>query len=142
VTAPPPLHSLLPHAGIARMAERIVEERPDGLVVEGRIPAGHALVRDGRAPTFAALELAAQAAAVLEGLERARSGGDPFPRIGYVVAVREAVFHRREIPAGQAFRAEVRLEGGAATLRQHRARVTLDAEPLLDALISTYLPPD
>ena len=63
-----------------------------------QVPASHPLASGGRAPCFLGLELGAQAAAVLEALDRAMATGDRAPRVGYLVRVREATFLQPDFP--------------------------------------------
>ncbi len=105
-------------------------------------PLDHPLIADadGGIPGFAALELGAQAAAVLQAL--LRSGGEPCrPRIGYLVGARDATCGFA-IPVGRSLRVTAVPAGGASQLSLFEIAVRADraAGPVLAAgTLSTYL---
>lgn len=126
-----PVGDLLPHAPPARLVRGTVETSPEGITVVAEVPPGHPLVTDGLASALLGIEAAAQAAAVLEALQR--TDGDPGPRIGYLVGIREARL-LGTIPAGRPFRATARLQGGAFPLSIYEIRV----EGIVTGTVSTY----
>lgn len=117
---------LLPHGPPARWVDEVLERAEGELVCRGRIPRESPFVRGGSAPATAGLELAAQAAAVLEALERSESGGGTLPRLGYLVRVREATLAERGIPAGAPVIARVRRSGGIPPLALYEVEVRLE----------------
>jgi predicted hotdog family 3-hydroxylacyl-ACP dehydratase len=135
----PPVESLIPHRGPARLVHGILQADKDGILCEASIPADHPLVHDGLAPGWLALEAAAQAAAALEAL--ARRDQDPGPRLGYLVGIREARIETPRLQTGISFQIEVRVAGGAPPLAIYQARAERDGRPVLAARISTYIPP-
>lgn len=86
--------SPLPHTGRARFVLRVLA--PDRCLA--RVPADHALARDGFLPSAALVELGAQAAFALAATAAEAGGEEPPP--GRVVAVRSARFERASLPAG------------------------------------------
>jgi 3-hydroxyacyl-[acyl-carrier-protein] dehydratase len=126
-----PVEDLLPHAPPARLVLGIQEASPEGIVAVAEVPPGHPLVADGLAPALLGIEAAAQAAAVLEALQRTDAPG---PRIGYLVGIREARL-LGAIPAGRPFLATARLLGGAFPLSIYEISV----EGIVTGTISTYV---
>jgi predicted hotdog family 3-hydroxylacyl-ACP dehydratase len=98
------------------------------------------LLHDGRVPSFLGIEMAAQAAAVLEALRR-RGRGEPIaPQVGYLVSLRDVRFERPEMPANGTFVATVRSIGSAAPLSRYAAHVR-DLDALyMSGEFSTFLP--
>lgn len=97
------------------------------------IPEDSPFVEAGRAPAFVGLEAGAQAAALLEAL--ARSSGEP--RIGYVVAIRNARFRTPWLPAGRPLPVTVKPAGSAPPLSIYEVSVG----DVVTGLISTYIVP-
>ncbi len=113
---------LIPHAPPARLV------RTASLAV---IPEDNPFVEAGRAPAFVGLEAGAQAAALLEAL--ARSSGEP--RIGYVVAIRNARFRTPWLPAGRPLPVTVKPAGSAPPLSIYEVSVG----EVVTGLVSTYI---
>ncbi|MFL6202823.1 MAG: hypothetical protein ACJ76J_26955 [Thermoanaerobaculia bacterium] len=116
------LTDLIPHAPPALLV------RTAALAV---IPEDNPFVQAGRAPAFVGLEAGAQAAALLEAL--ARSSGEP--RIGYVVAIRNARFRTPWLPAGRPLPVTVKPAGSAPPLSIYEVSVG----EVVTGLISTYI---
>jgi predicted hotdog family 3-hydroxylacyl-ACP dehydratase len=135
----PPLDALLPHRATMRLLTGVVAERSDGLICEACIPAACALVSGTTAPALAAVEAAAQAAAAWEALRRARTGGAPSPRIGYVVALRDVAFFTEIIAAERPFLAAVRLVSAALPLTHYATEVACEGVAIMRGTIATYL---
>jgi len=135
----PPIETLLPQQPPMRFVTSIIAEMPEGLVCEARIPAACALVVGGSAPAFAAVEAAAQAAALWEAVRRARESRDAGPRVGYLVALRDLAFFAERIPAEAPLVASVRLDGAALPLTHYVIEVGRDDAPVLRGKIATYL---
>ena len=95
------------------------------------IPEDNPFVEAGRAPAFVGLEAGAQAAALLEALDR--SSGEP--RIGYVVAIRNARFRTSWLPAGRPLPVAVRPAGSAPPLTIYEVSVG----DVVTGLVSTYI---
>lgn len=129
--------ALVPHAPPALFLRSVVEAGPEGIVCAVEIPAAHPLAEDGRVPSFAGLEAAAQAAALLEALGRSGEGGGP--RIGYLVGIRDARFHAPFLPVDRPLRAEARLHGSVPPLSMYRVSVQGAGGEILTGMISTYI---
>lgn len=134
-----PIETLLPQQPPMRFVTSIVGEMPEGLVCEARIPAACALVVGGSAPAFAAVEAAAQTAALWEAVRRSRESRGAGPRVGYLVALRDLVFFAERIPADAPLVASVRLDGAALPLTHYAIEVGRDGVPVLRGKIATYL---
>lgn len=138
--AVPPIETLIPHRPPMLFAERMMGEAEDGATCIGRIPRRCALVADGVAPAFVALELAAQTAGVWEALRRGKAaGGSHEPLAGYLVSIKDVVLHRSAVPADSELIASIRLEGHAPPLTTYAVEVVAEGELALAGTIGTYL---
>ncbi len=137
--ATPPVDRLLPQHPPMRFVTSIAGEAPDGVTCAARIPAACALVSGGSAPALAALEAAAQAAAVWEAVRRWRAASAASPRMGYLVAMRDVAFFAARIPAESAFLASARLDAAQPPLMRYAVEVEHDARPVLRGTIGTVL---
>lgn len=144
--------ALLPHGPPARLAEEVLELGEEQVVCRGRVPAESAAVAAGQAGAWMGLELAAQAAGLLQAAEAllpptGDAGGAARaaePRIGYIVRLRDARFPRPTVPAGAPLVARVELEGRGGPLSLYRVTVDLEgATPrrIASANLGTYVPP-
>lgn len=128
VVEAPPADPLPPH---------LIPHAPPALLVRSAsvavIPEDNPFVEAGRAPAFVGLEAGAQAAALLEALDR--SSGEP--RIGYVVAIRNARFLSSWLPAGRPLPVAVKPAGSAPPLSIYEVSVG----EVVTGLISTYITP-
>lgn len=118
----PPPAGLIPHAPPALLV------RTTSVAV---IPGDNPFVEAGRAPAFVGLEAGAQAAALLEALGRV--SGEP--RIGYVVAIRNARFRTPWLPAGRPLPVTVKPAGSAPPLSIYEVSVG----EVVAGLVSTYV---
>jgi predicted hotdog family 3-hydroxylacyl-ACP dehydratase len=130
---------LLPHRAPMRFITSILRETAGGLDCIARIPVACALVTDASAPTVAAVEAAAQAAAAWEALRRSRQAGVASPRIGYLVALREIMFFAGSVPAERDLLVSVTLEAAAPPLTYYRIEVSLDGMLVTRGTIATFL---
>jgi 3-hydroxymyristoyl/3-hydroxydecanoyl-(acyl carrier protein) dehydratase len=107
----------LPHTPPARLVRRVIEAAAGEIVCVAEVPASHPLAAGDRFPAFLGIEAAAQAAAVLEGIEAlGRREAASGPRIGYLVGIREAHFAVPSLPVDLPFRVTARLQGSAPPL--------------------------
>lgn len=134
----PSLDTLLPHRPPMRFVESILQQSAEGLDCVARVPARCALVVDG-APVLAAIEAAAQAAAVWEALQRWHQHGEGAPRVGYLVAMRDITFFTDSIPADQPLFVSVRLQAVSPPLSHYRFDVSLEGSHLVQGTVGTYL---
>jgi predicted hotdog family 3-hydroxylacyl-ACP dehydratase len=128
---------LIPHRGPARLVQTILEDpRPDVLVCAGRLPPDSAFALAGRVPAVVVLELAAQAAAVQQGLA-APAGGAARP--GYLVGIRAASLHADDVAVNTRLVATVRRTGQAGPLATYDVTVNgAEGEEILRATLSTH----
>lgn len=115
----PPPSDLLPHAAPALLLTAVLAMSAGGIACTAVVPEGHPLAAGGQVPGFAALELAAQAAAALQALLR-QGGGSPL--IGYLVGARDALF-APTLPAGRGLRVTAIHGGSAAPLATYEMEV-------------------
>jgi len=132
---------LLPHAGPALLITAILDAHEDGIVCEGRVPAGHAYAPGEVYPSFVAIEMAAQAAAVSAALSSIAADAEWVPQVGYLVRARRIRWTRESLPAGETLVVRVRHTGGAGALRLHRVSVALDGAEVLTGDLGTFVPP-
>jgi predicted hotdog family 3-hydroxylacyl-ACP dehydratase len=135
----PPLDLLLPHRPPMRFVEAIEREWSDGLQCAARISTECGLVQAACAPALIALEAAAQSAAAWEAVRRSREAGGAGARIGYLVAIRDTVFHAGSVPADELFTATVRLEAAALPLTHYTVEVVARDALVLRGKIATVL---
>jgi predicted hotdog family 3-hydroxylacyl-ACP dehydratase len=134
----PPVETLLPHQPPMRFVTCSNAESADGLTCSARIPARCALVAHGSAPAVAAIEAAAQTAALWEATRRRREGAAA-PRLGYLVGLRDVTFFAQRIPAETSFFANVRLEAATLPLTHYAMQIDLGSTPVLHGTLATFL---
>lgn len=130
----PPPGELIPHAPPALLVRSVLEISPDGASAIVEIPKDNPFVQSGRAPAFVGLEAGAQTAAVLEALGRPE--GEAGPRIGYVVAIRNARFRTPWLPAGTPLAVAVKAAGSAPPLTVYEVNL---GGGLVTGTVSTFL---
>lgn len=135
----PPFDALIPHRPPMRFVERVLGEAEDGTTCLARVPHACALAEGGAVPAFVALEAAAQTAAIWEALRRAREGGGPSARIGYLVSARDVTLHRETLPTGVDLFVSIRLDAMAAPLTTYAVEVVTEGAVTLRGTIGTYL---
>ncbi len=134
----PTPEALIPHRGPALLLDAVVEAADDRLVASAAVPYGSAFVAQGLAPPLVALEVAAQAAAAFEALRRRRAGGDPEPRVGYLVGARGVVL-QTVLPAGLPLQVTIRLEAALPPLSTYLFEVGAGGAVAANGTISTYM---
>jgi predicted hotdog family 3-hydroxylacyl-ACP dehydratase len=135
----PPLDTLLPHRPPMRFVTSFICEYADGLTCSARIPARCPLVVNGHAPALAAIEAAAQTAALWEATRRRREGGATAPRLGYLVGLRAVTFFAQTIPAEASFSATVRLEAATLALAHYAIRIDMGSVAILRGTLAAFL---
>jgi predicted hotdog family 3-hydroxylacyl-ACP dehydratase len=129
---------LLPHQGTARLLTQILRYDADSIEAVAVIPPDHPLASSAGAPNFLALELGAQAAAVLEALLRRDGAGHSQPRRGYLVRAREGAFRTAVLPLAAPLSIRATCEGTAPPLAMYKITIFEGDKPLASALLSTY----
>lgn len=132
----------LPHRAPMLLIADVSESLRERVVCRGWIPADYPLAAAGRVPSVVAVELGAQASALLEvsGEMAEERGGQP--RIGLLVALRSAAFHVPWLPTETPLRVEALRVGGAASLSMIDCVVAIEGSPemrLAEAQLSTFL---
>jgi predicted hotdog family 3-hydroxylacyl-ACP dehydratase len=123
VEPPPGPAPRLPHAGPSLLLEAAARAAPGTALGRGRIPPGHAAATEGRAASWAAVELAAQLTAVLAG-----DGGDgdepgSAPE-GYLVRLRNVLLAPAPVAAGEVLLARAVMETRSGPLATFRFTVS------------------
>ncbi len=139
-TGQPDFEALVPHRFPTRLLEAVEEIEVDRIVCRARVPADNPFVSGECVPAFVGLEMGAQAAAALEALARFKAEGAVSPRIGYLVGVRDAVFHAPGLPVDLPLRVAVRLASRAGPLSVYEAVVSFEGGIRVEATISTTIP--
>ncbi|HEX3126913.1 MAG TPA: hypothetical protein VH394_06260 [Thermoanaerobaculia bacterium] len=129
----PPPGELVPHALPALLVSSVLEVSAEGATAIVEIPKDNPFVQDGRAPAFVGLEAGAQTAAVLEALGREGTEG---PKVGYVVAIRNARFATPWLPAGTPLAVTVKAAGSAPPLSIYEVNL---GNGLVTGLVSTFI---
>ncbi|HLU76288.1 MAG TPA: hypothetical protein VKZ48_00130 [Burkholderiales bacterium] len=136
----PPIEQLLPHRPPMLFVRRVLAQGAEMIVCEAELPPDCPLADESVAPAITAVEAAAQAAAVWEGLRRrdaaeASSGS----RMGYLVSLRDVVFTQASLPVKRPFQVVVRLESRMPPLSTYAVEAYCDGLPLLRGEIGTFL---
>jgi 3-hydroxymyristoyl/3-hydroxydecanoyl-(acyl carrier protein) dehydratase/predicted hotdog family 3-hydroxylacyl-ACP dehydratase len=127
----------VPHFPPALLIESLVAHGPSGALGRGVIPADSPFAVAGYAPSYLGLEMAAQTAALVEGL--GREGRVSAPRIGYVVAIRRAQCFVRSLPVGQPLDVVVFFVADAPPLSIYDIRVEQEGRVRVEGTISTWI---
>lgn len=127
----PDVAGLIPHRPPILMVDEIVEGDEGELTCRGSLPCSN---------PFLALELAAQATAVMAALERREASGEQGAEPGYLAAIRDAEFLEPEIPSDTPLLVTVRNERSFPPLRKYAIRVVLEEGrvELIRAGLSTF----
>lgn len=116
VEAYPSLDRLVPQSRTLRLVQRIVAAEPELIGCVARLPRGGAFDDGGFAPIVLAVEMIAQAAAAIEGLEAIRRGEAESPRGGYLASIADARFEVPAVPVAVPLGVRARLVSGAPPL--------------------------
>lgn len=127
----------VPHSPPALLIDSLVARGPSGARGRGLIPADSPFAVAGHAPSYLGLEIAAQTAALVEAL--GREGEDAAPRVGYLVAIRQARCFARTLPIGEPLDVVVLFAGSAPPLSIYEIRVERAGRLLVDGTISTWI---
>jgi len=135
---PADVTSVIPHRGAALLIEEILEVSQHEIVGRGRIPAASPFVREGRAPGFVALDLAAQLAGALEGVIASGTASAGPPQVAYLVTAKNVTLPPEGLPADEPLIARARREPSAPPLLRFSVTVELGSRTVLSGLIGVY----
>ncbi len=130
----------MPQSGPALLICEVLGAEPERSTCRARVPRDSPF-RAGEpgcelVPAFLALEMGAQAAAVLEA-RRAADGARRAPR-GFVVGARDARFHSATLAADASFVVVATLLDHAPPLRVYRFEVREGERCVAEGVVSTY----
>lgn len=129
--------ALVPHRGPALLLGGVERLTEDGITCWGTVPPDSPFAVEGRAPSFLALEMGAQAAAALAALRQGPTVAGGTPRIGYLVGIRDAHLGP-DLPVGRRLRVRARPAGGAGPLAVYEVAVEADGVEFARGILSTY----
>lgn len=127
----PAVDRLLPHRAPALLLREILRWEDDEVSCSGAVPSEHPLASNGEAPIWLALEVGAQAGAVLAALLRNTDETEVEPRVGYLVGMRGCTLHAPAVPVGDSLEVRARRTGGAGPLALFAIEVRCEGGPLL-----------
>jgi predicted hotdog family 3-hydroxylacyl-ACP dehydratase len=133
------LDRLLPHAAGARLVRAILELGDDAVACSAVLPADSPYASAGRVPAFVGLEIAAQAAAVLEALGLPAERRTARRGHGYLVRARRVRSLVDEIPVERPLVVRVRRAARAEAVVLYEAELTAGGAPVLRGSFSLYL---
>ncbi|HEV7672155.1 MAG TPA: hypothetical protein VGS22_26865 [Thermoanaerobaculia bacterium] len=138
-TLPKPIEAAgrVPHVPPALLIESLVTRGPSGARGRALISADSPFAAVGKAPSYLGLEIAAQTAALVEAL--GREGEDSAPRVGYLVAIRQARCFARTLPVGEPLDVVVRFAGSAPPLSIYEILVEQAGRVRVEGTISTWI---
>jgi predicted hotdog family 3-hydroxylacyl-ACP dehydratase len=127
---------LLPHTGSAILIDRIVTCHPDRILCAVRLPFQSASDDAVGSSALLAIELFAQAAALLGSLGHpADLATGPGGRRGYVVSVPELTLEAERLPQDGDLLVEVRQSGSSAGAGRFEGRVEIEGKLLAQGVI-------
>lgn len=134
------LLSLLPHRPPIAMLLRVTSLEGDTLECEARVDETSAFVERGKVPGVTAIEMAAQACAALETLQRRQRGESGEARQGYLVGAR-GVMTCGSFSAGLVCRVQVTRDALAPPLALFRFDVSAksDGASIASGMLSAYI---
>jgi predicted hotdog family 3-hydroxylacyl-ACP dehydratase len=136
----PPIEELLPHSDAMLLLETVLEHEPTQTTCSAHIGPDHLFAdRDGSVPSWVAIELMAQCAAVHGGLTARRAGAEPRP--GLLLGSRRLQLGVPSFAPGQRLRVEASHHRGEAGLVAFDATVwdARGGAPLAEGRINVYL---
>jgi hypothetical protein len=116
----------------------ILELDTDRITCQGRIPQDSPFAFGPRAPSFLAVELAAQAAALLELSGRPLPGDPLEARSGYLVRIRRAQFATPVLGVEQPMVVRATRTGAAPPLSSYTVEVSANETRVFSGQLSTY----
>lgn len=97
----------IPQSGEMVLVDRIMDVGEDFLIGESVIRPDHILIKNGKLPTHAGIEIMAQGVAAWAGIQ-ARQRNEPV-RLGYLLGTRKLHIHQSQIAIGTSLRIEVKM---------------------------------
>lgn len=141
VTEAHPIDAYIPQRGAARLIDRVIEVDPGHAVVEADVPASGPWVRGGAMPSWAGIELMAQAVATWAGA-RARRDGRPVS-VGFLLGTRRYEIMQPGFACGSTLRISAKPEFVADNgLAIFDCRIDCAGVPVARARLSVFEPAD
>ncbi|MCC7123849.1 MAG: hypothetical protein IT178_03315 [Acidobacteria bacterium] len=139
----------LPHRGPALLISAVRSTSAGSIEATARVSAAHPLHHAGHVPAFLAVEIGAQAAALLEpggvddsvdeaSHDSADRSRDHAPRHGHLVRVRAATFDAAHLPVDTPLQVTATLQGSAPPVAIYAIEVRQGERRLMHGEITTH----
>lgn len=115
----------LPHSGPSLLVTKTLEMSADHMVCLARFPSKNALVSDGCVPSYAAVEPAAQTAAVHQALVAISNGVALEELSGFLTSLKRLAIHQPTLPADTDLTVKVMPRGHIRGLSKYTFEVSL-----------------
>ena len=102
------IEDLIPHRGGMLLLEEILRLDTEAAVSSTRVKESWPLVSEGYVSSLILIELAAQTGGLCNGLGLAREHGKDSDKTGFLVGIKQAVFHVGTLPVGTTIVTEAR----------------------------------
>jgi len=141
MNTPYDIEQVIPHRGLMRFVDRVLDCGEEHIIAELRVPADALFGDAGGVPAWVGVEYMAQTVAAWAG-HRARARGEE-PTIGFLLGTRRYLAHTPRFDAGAVLRVEARCElMGDNGLGMFACRILHGEAVLATANISVFEPPD
>jgi predicted hotdog family 3-hydroxylacyl-ACP dehydratase len=141
MTSFPPIDACVPHRGLMKLVDRLVDANDAGAVVEVDVPLDGLFVRDGTVPAWVGIEYMALAVSAWAGARALRGGGQP--RIGFLLGTRRYEARCAAFPGGRTLRVQARCEMMADNgLGMFDCSIHLDGREVATGRLSVFEPSD
>ena len=132
------LDQLIPHRNGMRLVDRLVSADHREAVTEAT-PREHWPLRDGRhVSSLVAVEISAQTAGILIGMQERRARGARFQGKGWLVGIKAADFHRAHLHFGRIIRTHARAVFSYQTFHEIETAVRMGNMPVAHITLQLF----
>ncbi len=129
----------LPHSGPALLVTKTLEMSADHMVCLARFPARNALVSDGYVPSYAAVEPAAQTAAVHQALVAIAKGVELKELSGFLTSLKRLTIHQPSLPADTDLTVKVMPRGHIRGLSKYTFQLSVGTALACEGEFSSFV---